>query len=516
MRKHLCGFVILVALLAWPCSFLLSAEELLNPRTILDVGNHKQLFIDNRFFSQQYGIKLTTNPPIKKEMVLTHEKPWEERYLALYSTIIEDNGIYKLWYDAFPMDGSDGLASSTCYATSTDGIHWKRENVNLFNWRGHQENNIVMPGCGGGVIIDPKAPPQERYKATCQGFENSLWSETQGVHWDLTGGGIYLFTSPDGIHWKRAEKMASPMFHDSQNFLLYDDSTDKYIFYPRTHERGRTLGSLVLEDPMKLPFPFRQPPASKKPNQWGQYLGINFGSYDIAMACDAMDPPDTDVQICPIVKYQWAQDVFLGLFVPYRHYPENIKGKFINDGPQDVQLAVSRDGLNWNRPDRKPYIPLGVVGEWDGGCIWPSLGMIRRGNEIWQYYSGTSSTHGAEEVTKLGGLCRLVQRLDGFVSADADYTGGEFTTPLLKFAGNQLTLNVDCSAMGSVWVEILDEHNRPIPGYTFKESIAVERNQIAAPVRWSSHDDVGALKDQPIRLRVKLRACKLYAFQFAD
>ena len=168
----------------------------------------------------------------------------------------------------------------------------------------------------------------------------------------------------------------------------------------------------------------------------------------------------------------------------------------------------------WQRPERKPYIPLGIVGEHDGGVIWPTLGMVRRGNEIWQYYCGSQETHGKDARRKDGGLRRLVQRLDGFVSADAAYTGGEFTTPLLRFEGTQLELNVDCSAEGEVWVEILDEGSRPIEGFTLAEAIPVDRNQIAAPVHWTSGVSVGSLQHRPVRLHCRLRACKLYAFQF--
>ena len=493
------------------------------PQNIVDVGNRKQLFIDDRFFSQQYGIKLVVNPPAKAEMVLLPEKPWEKAVLGYYSTIIEDEGIYKLWYDAFVGgDVSKNFPRSLCYATSKDGIHWQRENVNLFNWMGHEENNIVMPGTCGSVMIDPKAPKEERYKALCiihtSASESPLWPEAKGAYWDITGGGIYLLTSPDGIHWKLVSPVASPIFHDSQNFMLWDDRTQKYIAYMRTHEKGRTLGTVVLEDPMETPWPFRPMPAHVKPNQYGLYMGSNFGNYDIAMSCDEMDPPDTDVQICPVVKYPWAQDVFLGLMTLYHHFPETVPGKFLNDGIQDVQLVVSRDGLNWERPDRRPYIPLGPMGSWDGGNIWPSLGIIRSGNEIWQYYCATSFTHGKHDAKTFhkGGLCRLVQRLDGFVSADADYTGGEFTTPLLKFSGTKLELNLDCSALGNVCVEILDEGNKPIDGYSLEDAVAIDRNHIAVPVIWTSGKDVGALQNRDVRLRFKLRACKLYGFQFVD
>ena len=68
--------------------------------------------------------------------------------------------------------------------------------------------------------------------------------------------------------------------------------------------------------------------------------------------------------------------------------------------------------------------------------------------------------------------------------------------------------------MGQVWVEIRDEKNHPIPGYTLAESIDIDRNQIAAPVLWRKKDSVKELIGKPISLHFRLRACKLYAFQF--
>ncbi len=202
----------------------------------------------------------------------------------------------------------------------------------------------------------------------------------------------------------------------------------------------------------------------------------------------------------------------------YRHFPEDRPGAYRNDGVQDVQLAVSRDGVRWQRPERRPYIARGSEGSWDAGCIWPTLGMIRRGNEIWQYYCGTWHTHGHIEpgMKPSGGLCRLEQRLDGFVSADAGEQGGEIVTPLLTFTGTELELNVDCAAQGSVRVAILDEKEQPIPGYTLAAAEPVDRNQIAARVRWTTGKEIGSLQGRLVRLHFQTRSCKLYAFQFTD
>lgn len=252
------------------------------------------------------------------------------------------------------------------------------------------------------------------------------------------------------------------------------------------------------------------------------------GVLDVVVFRDDADPPSTDIYTPCVHQYPWATDAYFSFPAVYRHYPsgsefdtlaagKDERGRFRNDGCLDVQLGVSRDGITWSRPDRRPYVPLGFKGSWDGACIYMALGMIRKGDEIWQYYYGVNSTHGRKDLRDLGwvgGLGRLVQRLDGFVSADADYTGAEFFTPLITFSGANLELNVDCSALGEVWVEILDENNLPIPGYSLKESISIDRNQTAAPVCWREHDNVGELVGRPVRLHFRLRACKLYAFQF--
>ena len=128
---------------------VLSAQDVLD----LQYGK-KQLFIDNRFFAEQQGIKLTVNPPVKAGMVLKPEMPWEIVRLGCYAVGLEDAGVYKLWYDAYMGEQArSAMHRSVCYATSTDGVKWERQMVNIFNWFGQKENNIVM----AGVTASPRA-----------------------------------------------------------------------------------------------------------------------------------------------------------------------------------------------------------------------------------------------------------------------------------------------------------------------------------------------------------------------
>jgi len=75
---------------------------------------------------------------------------------------------------------------------------------------------------------------------------------------------------------------------------------------------------------------------------------------------------------------------------------------------------------------------------------------------------------------------------------------------------------VDCSALGEVWVELLDERSLPIEGFTMDDAVSVDRNGVAQEVWWRQGPDVKKLAGRSVRLRIRMRAAKLYAFHFVD
>jgi len=102
-------------------------------------------------------------------------------------------------------------------------------------------------------------------------------------------------------------------------------------------------------------------------------------------------------------------------------------------------------------------------------------GVVQRGNYLYQYYNSSGRLHdGAilraeyeKLAPRLGGIGIIRQRLDRFVSADADHKGGWLETSLLKFSDNRLRLNIDTGAMGTVFVELRDAGGQPIPGLKY-------------------------------------------------
>jgi hypothetical protein len=72
------------------------------------------------------------------------------------------------------------------------------------------------------------------------------------------------------------------------------------------------------------------------------------------------------------------------------------------------------------------------------------------------------------------------------------------------------------SAAGSVQVEIQDAAGNPLPGFRLADCQPLVGDQIAGTVGWQGAPDLGALAEQPVRLRFVMTECDLYSLRFAD
>ena len=171
-------------------------------------------------------------------------------------------------------------------------------------------------------------------------------------------------------------------------------------------------------------------------------------------------------------------------------------------------------GSNGNALSGRPSYAWGCLDPVVRVIIDPTEGMIRRGNELWLYYTGLPEHHMMDEVNWESVFARAIYRLDGFISEDGEYDGGELVTHPLIFAGSSLQLNLDTSAGGSAYVEIQDESGQPIRGYSLKEADKLNGNAVNMKVSWGVKVDVGSLAGKAVKIRFALRNCKLYAFQF--
>jgi hypothetical protein len=485
----------------------------------LDVSDRKQLFIDRRFIAAEHNVTLTMNPPQKLGIVLEKSEPWEVGPGG-YFRVVEDGPTFKLYYSSYLTDGGKGL----CYAESTDGLRWTKPALGLVEVNGSRDNNVIYGdnAVDATVMLDPHDPdPSRRFK-----MFRSLMAD------DPARAGVYASYSADGLRFTEAGRVL-PMWPETSIIADWDERVGRYVVFLRVFFRDgqnqRRVGRLETDDLLK-PWPFtpteplRSPPS---PENIQQVLATD----------EAGDGPWCDLYTGGAHIYVEAQDIYLMFPTPFRHFTPQHQPFFRfepgNDyGMIETQLAVSRDGVAWSRPDRRPYVPPGLPDEWDRWMTMMGVGMVRRGNHLYQYYWSTGRLHDGGVlrpeydglVPSRSAIGALRQRLDGFISADFPYGprdsaaggGGTLTTPPLVFSGTHLRLNVDTGGMGAAFVELRDPATgAALPGFAAADCEEVGGNFTDAAVRWRGRADLSALAGRPVVMHVAANAAKLYAFQFA-
>jgi hypothetical protein len=510
-----------VSLVLWfltSVAFATPAEK----NATLDLGNRRQVFIDGRFLASAKNVRLIVHPPCKTgERTLVADKPWEGGGIGTYNTAMWVDGVYHLWYAA---------RGGICYARSRDGIHWEKPSLGLAEFEGRHDNNIVIGHGAGGmdhvssegmVFYDPTAPADQRFRYAVRISDELkdtvIFSSPDGIHWRLTHRKVLTFTRPD-----------QRQHLDSQNVIFWDDRLHKYVAYMRRNQfqpgfRGRSI-------------------ARSEADRLDGFSEVQ--DSPIVLGPDAEDAslggkPVVDYYTSGAMKYPWAQDAYYMFPQVYFCYPPGQLAEFpasgppvVNAGPLHTQFAASRDGIHWERFGREPFVRLGLKGDFDSATARVFSGLVPSvdGREMYLYYQGSDHSHGwgrdernnrlltaagLAPVQNVSLISRLVLRRDGFISARAAYSGGEFTTPPLKFSGRELVLNVDTSATGMLRCELLDQHTQPIPGYALADCDLIHTaNEINRVVKWKGQADVSALAGRPVRLRCVYRDTDLYAFQF--
>ena len=467
----------------------------------LAFGTTKQLLFDDALVEAKEGFATTMNPATRSNTpVLTAEKPWE-RHGCSCPTVMLDEGVYKMWYTA---NGEDG-AMRECYATSTDGMHWERPNLGLIDYQGSRNNNII-PLRHETIFKDPSAEPERRFKSISGGGKYDYvsvygggarfrYDENPPETWHY--GSVAGAYSPDGIHWTACDKLIMPWYTDTRNVAFWDDRIQKYVAYVRWNEYLR-----VEDGAQRGSFDYRAIARSESADY------ENFPAPEKILEPDFDDPEDADMwggglYDTAAVKYPFADDAYFIFTAAYYHTTDAL----------DIQLAVSRDGINFTRW-REPFVRLGPDGAFDSLMLYMGVGMLPINDELWMYYGGFDQPHDkvtGEDYRPAIGCARL--RLDGFVSQDAGGQGGSLTTLPFNLDGNRLEVNMDGSARGWIKVEILDEGMQPLTGFTEAEADRLGGNSTAQTVTWEDKQDLSALQGKTVRLRFVGQSVKLYAFQ---
>lgn len=450
-----------------------------------DLGSRWELFMDDHMVQEPKGVALKLHEPVRREVVLVTDKPWEGVTCAYFSAV-QDKGKVRLYYRGSSGGSDHSEDQVTCVVESTDGIHFTRPSLGLVEVGGSKENNVIWRGVEShnfAVFLDknPASKPDERYKA--------LGGVKQpGKNWmyGATPGGLYAFVSEDGLHWHkmRQETVITKGAFDSQNIAFWDEAHGRYASFSRIFSnKVRDIQSMHSPDFLS----------------WSDGVANHYeeGVPREHFYTSATVP-------CPTAPHFYVA-------FPKRYVPARKKIKTHKEtGVSDTVFMSSRDGLNWDRTFLEGWLRPGPDPlNWTDRNNMVASGIVETGPGEWSLYASEHYRHADHR------LRRLTVRKQGFASMHAGAKGGEFMTRPFRFSGKQLLLNYSTSATGSVQVEIQDERGSPIAGHVLEDMPELYGDEFDASVAWKKGGDVSALSGRTVRLRIALRDADLYAFRFA-
>lgn len=433
---------------------------------VLKLGDRRELFVDDYLIERLEGATLTAHQPTPRDVVISCEEPWEGNTSA-YFTLFQDGDRYRMYYRGGHWDVEKKQAAHpefTCYAESSDGLHWHKPKLGLFEFMGSKENNIVWAGEGTHCFTpfkdaNPACPAESKYKALSGSYQR----------------GLHAYHSADGLKWQRTrpEPVITDGDFDSQNLAFWDAERNLYVDYHRKGRAGvRDIMTATSQDFL----------------EWTKPEYLDYGS-----------APAEHLYTNAIQRYARAPQLLVGF--PTRFQPKT----------QQVEpiLMTSRDGKKFRRwPEA--LIPITAPAEREGNrsnyMTWGLLQLPGAPNELSvyateRYYAGPGSR-----------VRRFTFRADGFVSVQAPAQGLVVTRPL-TFTGSALSVNYACRTGGSLRVELVRADGSPLAGFAAADCQPLSGDSVDQPVKWAG--DLRPLAGQPVRLRFLLDKVDLYSLKFS-
>ncbi len=490
----------------------------------IDIKNRREVFWeDSHIIPEHTTAELKLHHPVKHELAITFDAPWEAAGVG-YIVTVKDGDIYRMYY-VCDRPATHGVFSTrvVCMMESADYIHWTRPNLGLYEHNGSTDNNIILINQNDGkleepfdnffVFIDenPACPPEERFKAIalCRNLE-----EKEHIHW-LSPREMWCYTSADGIHFKRDFKVVDSDFvgrggFDSTNTAWWDKDDQKYHCFVRVFMKDRVRDIKYMES-----TDFRN---------WSEPILLNYGESE-----------EYELYTNHIMKYYRAPHMFIGF--PMRYVQRNSLGKNFEqmNGEEGARLRkeraeklemrmgtaitdglfmCSRDGLNWKRYDEmffereQEHTHNWAYGDYSTPIYPPietDMPAPWDGKEISFYLHEGACSNGVHTVY------RHSIRLDGFASYHADYDIKKVTTKSILFTGSELHLNFSTSALGWIYVAVLDANNKPLEGW---HSCELFGNTTDRTVYFGDSKDVSSLQGKVIRLQFTMRQADIYSYKF--
>jgi hypothetical protein len=457
-----------------------------NGKAVSVKGDGELRHVNYRGINTPRGIKIVSEKPAKSD-------PIEG---SIGASVIYDDGIYRSW-------------SGAHYSESTDGFNWIKPSFPS-EPEGIDRNTLFFEKVGvhgPGVFKDPSAPESERYKMVFMSahpqkelIEKAIGYFRENRPYDIDPvfdsrgaiDGIFGAVSPDGIYWKLIEEPFLLHMSDNPSTMYFDTVLKKYVYYTRVNWMfgRRAIGRSESDTFGYLPQP------------------------EMVVWSDLDHLPSDDL-------YTNAKCI----------YPDTVDHHFLfptiyhrSEDNCSIDMMSSPDGIHWFKYPGGSILD-GDPDTFDDGCLFTSCGLVPLSNDrVGLPYQGSTFPHKYPRWSNRDerGRSRYAIWKKGRLACVEALGEGFFATPIIKFKGRQLKLNVKTASTGEIRVEVIGISNwihkkkteELIAGRSFDDCDPISGDHLSYTVTWNGNADLGHAEDQPLYLRFKLRASKIYAFEF--
>ena len=480
---------------------------------------------DDETFAWQHNLKLTLVAPEKhpaNPVVRCGPKGSPDYgHAILYGSVIHDGNKFRMWYlgmiqRELEAGQAPGWWRPMCYAESTDGIAWTKPELGLVDLGGNRKNNICLIESEVAsmalvndflsVMHDPTDPdPSRRFKVAYiahMPYDDIRGGMSKVGVKESRVGAMICATSADGLTWKvvgdRPANAGGERFEVSSlyKFGNFYHASGQLISPWSWLNDGRPVGRMMLT--------YRSPDF----RTWSKSKALS-----MVLPEQIIEPPPSLTELHQGVGKQmhmgvgvWNRgNVVVGLHGIWQGLPRqrSAGGKELEGLRIDLGLAISNDGVHFREPiPNFKFLEHGKDGAWDSIALLQGHAFVNAGDKtmIWYSHWDCEEQWRSQEI----GLATLRRDGFGYLSRHDAGDPAQCVTKTIPASnsGERLFVNVDgVSADRPLTVELLDEFDRPLPGYSGASAAKVASAGTRQPVVWPAHTDGLGPRDREFVIR---------------
>ena len=473
----------------------------------VDVGNGRQLFVDDYAIESTNRVRRSWNAPTKVDGPVIRPTTDDGSRVG-GCTVATDGGLwwdpaigkFRLWYE-------DDWCGHLRYAESSDGFSW--EYPDLGKVKGTNRVFSDAEETLGKSVDSWSVWPDYRAKNPY-----ARWTMLVSAPGGQTSDTFY--ESADG---RVFNKLGVAGFSGDRTTMHFDSILNGWVMSLRDYWKGRCRRFFFLED---FALPARQYAMDARHLDGSRVEAKKW-----------VELPSGNLYDFDAVPYE---SLMLGVketLAPIHITTEDGRRLADNDASEHLGLpkctrlefCFSRDGKRYDAGDgRCAILPSGLgSGKWDTGYLSAVGGIcVIMDEKLWFYYSGLrgdgerrKDVVGDVPMYKRGmyyngaiGVATL--RRDGFCGMVADGKG-ELTTKPLAFTGSHLFVNAEC-LFGEVAAEVIDADGKPFPGFAFADCKGLKYVDRTKAELLFAGGSLSSLAEKSPRIRFGLHCATLYSF----